>query len=314
MCCTERTLDQEPSLPSNAKDWVMRTLQAVLGGLTFGSIYALMAMGFNIVYRPTNAFNFAQGAFVTIGTLAFASMWLGGVPWWGAFFLALALAAGLGFACWGTAIGPVLKRSPHGHAWIITTLAFSLILTNIVGRLWDDQPRIVAPPPPLSNDRFTVAGLVTSNYRLSLIIITILAVLVVDAAYRTRLGSAIRAVSEDREAAELRGIRPSRMDAISVMIGAMFAVATGILAAPLLFADVSMGFPLLIKGFAAAALGGLGYNTGALIGGYVIGITEALGALYLAPDIDLVILLGIVLVVLLLRPSGFLAVGVKRVV
>ncbi|HMC16872.1 MAG TPA: branched-chain amino acid ABC transporter permease [Albitalea sp.] len=277
----------------------------IVSGLTAGSLYCLVAVGFNILYRPTKVFNFAQGDLVMVGAMASALLmtqlhW----PWVPAFAAAAALVALLALIEERVAVAPVLRRSAGGTAWIITTLAIAMIMSNIVGKIWGADPIVVNAPAPLSNDVLPLGGISMSSYQIALILLTILLVAIVELLYGSLWGKAALAVAEDRDAALLRGIDPAAISRWSFALGGAFAALTGALASPVLSASTTLGGMLLLKGFAAAAIGGLGSNRGALIAGYMIGLTEAASALLLSPGYHNTVMLVLVLAVLLARPGG----------
>jgi branched-chain amino acid transport system permease protein len=277
----------------------------VVHGIVAGSLYALVAVSFNILYRPTNVFNFAQGELVMLGAMIFASVVsLGGAPWVAGFAATLLAVGAIGVVEERIAVAPILARSQTGTGWVITTLAVSLIVSNLVGRFWGPDPIAVKPPAPLSMEALDIGPFRVSSYEAALAIVTILLVAVVESAYRTLQGKAVMAVAEDREAALLRGIDPGRLSRWSFFLGAAFAAMTGVLAAPMLYASTALGPDLLLKGFAAAAVGSIGNNRGALIAGYIIGITEAMGASLLSPGYQEAVIFVVVLAILLLRPQG----------
>ncbi len=290
-------------------------LDLIPAGLTAGSLYALVAMGFNILYRPTNVFNFAQGDLVMLGAMVGATvMAVAGLPWLAGAAAAMLCVAVLALVEERVAVAPVLKRSAHGHSWVITTLAISMIIGNLVGRIWGPDPIAVKPPAPLSTETFDLLGMAVSSYQLALIAITLLLVLGVEAFYRTRSGKAVMAVAEDRDAALLRGIDPDRLSRWSFFLGGAVAALTGILAAPLVYASTGLGPSLLLKGFAAAAVGGIGNNRGALLAGYIIGMAEAVGAAVLSPGYQLAMIFAVMLVILLIRPHGLFGSAEARTV
>ncbi|TXL77567.1 branched-chain amino acid ABC transporter permease [Vineibacter terrae] len=290
-------------------------LDLIPAGLTAGSLYALVAMGFNILYRPTNVFNFAQGDLVMLGAMVGASvMALAGLPWLAGAAAAMLCVAVLALVEERVAVAPVLKRSAHGHSWVITTLAISMIIGNLVGRIWGPDPIAVKPPAPLSTETFYLLGMAVSSYQLALIAVTLLLVFGVEGFYRTRSGKAVMAVAEDRDAALLRGIDPDRLSRWSFFLGGAVAALTGILAAPLLYASTGLGPSLLLKGFAAAAVGGIGNNRGALLAGYIIGMAEAVGAAVLSPGYQLAMVFAVMLVILLIRPHGLFGSAEARTV
>lgn len=277
----------------------------LVSGLTSGSLYCLVAVGFNILYRPTKVFNFAQGDFVMLGSMASALLmtqmkW----PWLAALAAAMALVALLSLMVERFAVAPVLKRSTNGTAWIITTLAVSMIVTNLVGKIWGADPVVVDAPAPLSNDTLSLGVLNISSYQIALIGLTIALVIVVELLYGSLWGKAAMAVAEDRDAALLRGIDPVAISRWSFALAGAFAALTGALASPVTSASTTLGGMLLLKGFAAAAIGGLGSNRGALAAGYAIGLTEAASALLLSPGYHNAVMLVLVLAILLVRPGG----------
>ncbi len=280
-------------------------LDLLVNGIVAGSLYTLVAMGFNILYRPTNVFNFAQGDLVMLGAMLCASsmaMW--GLPWIAGATIALGGVAIIGLVEERIAVAPVLRRSSSGHAWVITTLSFSMIIANLVGRIWGPDPIPVRPPPPLTTETFDLFGMNISSYQIALIVATIALVFGVESFYRTRAGKAVMAVAEDREAALLRGIAPEQLSRWSFLLGGAVAALAGVLAAPLLYASTGLGPSLLLKGFATAAVGGIGSNRGALIAGYIIGLVEATAAVALSPGYQMAATFAAMLAILLVRPNG----------
>jgi branched-chain amino acid transport system permease protein len=277
----------------------------IVSGLTAGSLYCLVAVGFNILYRPTRVFNFAQGDFVMVGSMASALLmtqlkW----PWLAAFAAGMVGVAVLSLIVERVAVAPVLKRSTSGTAWIITTLAVAMIISNVVGKVWGADPIVVNAPAPFSNDVLTFGAFNISSYQIALIVLTVLLVGVVELLYGSLWGKGAMAVAEDRDAALLRGIDPISISRWSFALGGAFAALTGALASPILSASTTLGGILLLKGFAAAAIGGLGSNRGALIAGYAIGFSEAASALLLSPGYHNAVMLVLVLAILLVRPGG----------
>lgn len=290
-------------------------LQVLVNGLAAGSLYALVAVGYNILYRPTNVFNFAQGDLVMLGAMIGASMvTLFGLPWpVGAAAAAVAMGV-LGALEQKFAVSPIVRRSSSSHAWIISTLAVSLIIANLVGLVWGPDPIRLQPPWPLSTETFRVLGVRVSSYQIALIIGCVVIILAIEQFYRGRQGRAVLAVAEDRDAALLRGIAPESLSFWSFVLGGMFAGLTGVLAAPLLYASTGLAPIVLIKGFEAAAIGGIGNNRGALIAGYVLGIVEALGAVLLSPGYQQLTTFVLMLAILLVRPQGLLGTRETRYV
>lgn len=284
-------------------------------GLTNGSIYALLAVSFNIMYRPTNVFNFAQGDLAMLGAMLMATLLAGGrLPWYVAGGVTVGAVAVLAVLEEGVAVAPTLRRSSRGATWVITTLAVSMILENLADRAFGPDPMSVAPPPPFTLGTFTLAGVRLSSYNVGLIGLTLVAVFAVERFYRTLAGRAVLAVAEDRDAALLRGIDPRRLSAWSFLIGGAFAAFTGIAAAPFLYASTLLGTGLLLKGFEVAALGGVGSNWGALAAGCIVGVSESLTATMLSPGLQDAVTFVLVLCLLLRWPRGLLGQREARVV
>jgi branched-chain amino acid transport system permease protein len=274
--------------------------------MTSGSVYALVAISFNILFRPTSVFNFAQGELLMLGAMIGASLLLARVSWplaLPAVMLAVGLLALLEEQI---AVAPVVRRSSSSHAWIISTLAFSLVITNAVVKIWGPDPIRVKPPYPLSTSAIEIFGVTTSTYQLALIVVTPVLLFGLEQIYRSRLGRIVTAVAEDREAAMLRGINPDRVSQWSFFLGGAFAALVGMLAAPRFYASTDLGPLLLLRGFEAAAIGGIGSNRGALLAGYLLGVAEAVSAYLLSPGYQKVASFALLLVVLLVRPQGLL--------
>lgn len=288
-------------------------LNVLINGLTTGSLYALVAVGFNILYRPTNVFNFAQGDLVMLGAMVTATALVSwALPWPLALLLSMVIVGAIALFEERVAVSPIIRRSAHGAAWIISTLAISLIIANLADRLWGPDPIGIKPPWPLSTQTLGSGEVRISSYQIALWCITILAVVVIEGFYRTRRGKAVLAIAEDRDAALLRGIDPDRLNRWSFALGGAFAALAGVLAAPILYASTGLGPLLLLKGFEAAAVGGVGNNRGALLAGYVLGIAEAVGALLLSPGYQQATTYGVLLVILLIRPQGLFGVPEAR--
>ena len=279
-------------------------------GLTLGSIYALIALGYTMVYGILLMINFAHsevfmlGAFAGCGALVAAAAF----PWPIGITLAFVLAM---LACGGIAVGiekvayAPLRRAPR-LAPLISAIGMSIALQNAV-LLWRND--FLAFPAV-----FPQARLNFGFFQLSLIQVVILLSSVAMMAglwlfvNYTRLGQAIRACSQDREAAELMGIPVNRMISLTFFIGAVLAGAAGILYS-LYYGSIkyNMGFVPGMKAFTAAVLGGIGNVPGAMLGGLLLGISEAWGAAFL-PEAEWkdVFAFAILIIVLVIRPSGIL--------
>lgn len=289
----------------------MNLANVIAAALTLGSIYALVAISLNILYKPTNVFNFAQGGMVMVGAMLGAELSATELPWLATLVVVVAAGALLGLLVDLVAVTPLLDRAGNATGWIASTLAASLIIENLAGKVWDSTPRVVSAPWPTSTQVGSVLGLPLSSYQVFLIVTTLLLALAIERVYRTRPGLAVTAVAEDREAAQLRGIRPRRLSMYSFVLGGALASVAGLLAGPVLYASVTIGPSLLVFGFAAAALGGIGSTRGGVLGGYLVGAVGAV-ATSLSPGLQPLVLFGVALAVLYARPSGIFGQPVLR--
>lgn len=286
-------------------------MEAIFHMLVYGGLYGLVAISFNVLYRPTNVFNFAQGELVVVGALLGVALLAGGVPWLFALIVSMLAVAALALVVERIAVTPVLKRGARGgrssasHSWLITTLAASLILGDLAGKIFGGEAQSMDPPAPFSSEHVITSGDAgLSSYQLLVIVVPILVAFGVAALYRTRPGRAVSAIAEDRQGAVLRGIDPALITRASWVIGGAIAALIGVLAAPIFFASVTLGPLLLIKGFMAVAIGGVGDNRGAMAGGYLIALVEGLAASRLAPELTYLAVFVVLLAVLLARPRG----------
>jgi branched-chain amino acid transport system permease protein len=289
-------------------------LSVVVHGLIAGCLYALAGISLNILYRPTNTFNFAQGDLIMIGAMVCAALLgVSRLPWYLAALLSIALVAAISWAEYFIAVAPMIRRR-HGVGWIISTLSVSLILQDLVGKLFGPDPRIVKPPPPITTEFHSFGPLEISGYQVLVVVFTALIVITTGWFYTRRTGRAVIAVAEDSEAALLRGIDPNRLSWLSFLVGGIMAAVIGILAAPMLYASSALGPQLLLKGFEAVAVGGVGSNRGAVIAGCVLGIVEAVSGALLTPGYQNAATFVVVLAILLLRPSGLIGSSNARMV
>jgi branched-chain amino acid transport system permease protein len=277
--------------------------QFLLSGLTVGAIYALVALGFAIIYNASHVINFAQGEFVMLGGMATASFLGAGLPLPLAALAAVALAALVGLALVKFAVEPA--RGASVVTLIIITIGAAILLRGLAAIVWDK--RIHALPAFSGDQPIAVAGATLAPQSLWVIGV---AALIVAALWwffnRTLTGKAILAVSHNRLAAQLMGISVRRVLLVSFALSAALGALAGILIAPITFTSWDVGVMLGLKGFAAAILGGMGSGPGAVLGGLTLGLLESLGAGYVSSAYKDAIAFVIMLVVLVLMPGGLL--------
>ena len=286
-------------------------LQYLLAGLTIGAIYALVALGFSIIYNASQVINFAQGEFVMIGGMA--TVWLADAGWPlpAAIPAAVLLAALVGLALERLAVEPA--RGAPVVTLIIITVGASILMRGLATLVWDKN---VHPLKAFSGDTPIAFGGATLLPQ-SLWVLG--ATLVVVALLRwffggTLLGKALLATSHNRLAAQLCGINVRHVMLVAFGLSGALGGIAGILIAPITFTSWDVGVMLGLKGFAAAILGGMGSAPGAVLGGLVLGVAEAMGAGYISSAYKDVIAFGVMLAVLMFLPGGLLgARGDERV-
>jgi branched-chain amino acid transport system permease protein len=288
-----------------------QALQFLFAGVTVGAIYALVALGFTLIYNSSHVINFAQGEFVMIGGMATVFLIAAGVP------MPLAVAAAIAL---GTLVGMALEKfaiEPAGRAsvvsLIIITIGASIFLRGLAQLVWDKK--LHALPPFTGDAPIDVAGATILPQSLWIFAVTVFLVLVLRWFFaRTLLGKAMLAVANNRAAAQLVGINVRRVQLASFALSASLGAVAGILIAPITLTAYDIGTMIGLKGFAAAILGGLGSGPGAILGGLVLGVVEALGAGYLSSAYKDAIAFVIILLVLFFLPRGILgARGSERV-
>ena len=276
-------------------------VQFLLAGLTVGAIYAMVALGFAIIYNASQVINFAQGEFVMIGGMA--SVWLidAGLPLPAAALLAIGAATLVGLALEKLAVEPA--RGAGIVTLIIITIGASILLRGLAALLWDKK---IHSLPAFSGEQpIALAGAALLPQTLWVLGVTLVVVALLWWFFnRTLTGKAMLAVSHNRFAAQLVGVSVRRVLFVSFGLSAALGALAGILIAPITFTSWDVGVMLGLKGFAAAILGGLGSGPGAIAGGLALGMIESLGAGYLSSAYKDVFAFVIILAALVFLPNG----------
>lgn len=277
--------------------------QYLLTGLTVGAVYALVALGFSIIYNASEVINFAQGEFVMIGGMCSVSLVQFGLPLPAAVVLATAAAALLGLLLEKFAVEPA--RGASVVTLIIITIGASILLRGLATLVWDKN--IHALKPFSGETPIQIAGATILPQSLWVLGVTFAIVALLSWFFgRTLLGKALLATSHNRLAAQLVGISVRHVLLLSFGLSAALGAVAGILIAPITFTSWDVGVMLGLKGFAAAILGGLGSGPGAVLGGVALGIAESMSAGYLSSAYKDAIAFVILLVVLVFAPNGLL--------
>ncbi len=284
-------------------------LQQLVSGAAAGCVYAMVALGFVLIFKATGIVNFAQGELMMVGAFfGLTCVDIFHLPYWIGAILAVAA-----MAVFGMLLNRVLLRPLAGQstlAIIMVTLGMSILLRASASVIWG--PETVAFDSPFSRKSVTLAGLVLSQEHVAIIVATSLLVAGLFGFFRfTRIGIAMQATSENQLAAYYMGIPVRSIHALTWGIGAATAGIAGIMLAPVAFVHVNMGY-LGLKAFPAAVLGGFGSIPGAIVGGLIIGIAESLAVLYLPEGFNNVAAYILLLLVLTLRPEGLFGVHTAR--
>jgi len=277
--------------------------QYLTTGITVGAVYALVALGFSLIYNASHVINFAQGEFVMIGGMNAVSLVAAGLPLIVAVPLAVAVTVVVGMLLEKLAVEPA--RGASVATLIIITIGASIFLRGLAAIVWDKQ--LHALPAFSGNQPISFLGASVLPQSLWVLGMTLAIVLALAWFFgKTRVGKGMLATSHNRLAAQLVGINVRKVLLMSFAVSAGLGGAAGIVVAPITTTSVDVGVMLGLKGFAAAVLGGLGSGPGALVGGFVLGIVESLCAGYLSSAYKDAIAFVLMLGVLFFLPSGLL--------
>ena len=281
-------------------------LDNLINGLSLGSIYAIIALGYTMVYGIAKMLNFAHGDIIMVGAyVAFCGLQYWGFPPVAAFLLAMAVCTVLGITIEGLAYRPL--RQATSLAVLITAIGMSYLLQNIALMIWGANPKSF--PTTFINSTSLRLGQIniSSATLITILVSVVIMVLLTLFTSKTKLGKAMRCVSEDRGAAELMGINVNRTISLTFAIGSALAAIAGIL--------LCSSYPILqpttgsmpgIKAFTAAVFGGIGSIPGAMLGGILLGIIEIFGKAYISTELGDAIVFAVLIIVLLFKPAGLL--------
>jgi branched-chain amino acid transport system permease protein len=278
-------------------------LQFLFSGLTVGAVYALVALGFTLIYNASGIINFAQGEFVMLGGMTTVFLAMMGVPLPLAAVLAVVCAVAIGLILYRFAIEPA--RGADAVALIMITIGASIFLRGAAQVVFDK--RFHSLPHLLGTDPIRIGGAAVLPQSLIVLagaaVIVVLLWLFID---RTLFGKAVTATAANRLAASLVGINTGRIIGFSFAVSAAIGALAGILVSPLTLTSYDVGTLLALKGFAAAMLGGIGYALGGVIGGLLLGLLEAFSAGYLSSQYKDAVAFLVILAVFFVMPRGLL--------
>jgi len=277
-------------------------LQYTLSGLSTGAIYALIGIGFSIIYNATGIINFAQGEFVMLGgLLTLSCLELLKLPLWAAVPCAVAVSTVVGILFERLAIRPL--RQPTPINLVIITIGGSILIRGLAMLVWGKDTHAI---PPFSGDTpIAIGGATMLPQHLWIFAITLIIILINKVYfYHTISGKAMRACSYNRRAAGLVGIDVRRMVLFSFIISSAMGAVAGIIVAPLTMTAYDVGVMLGLKGFCAAIIGGMSSGISTVIGGLLLGVLESLGAGLISSGYKDAIAFIILLLILFIRPQG----------
>lgn len=280
--------------------------QFLITGVTVGSIYALVGLGFAIIYNASDVVNFAQGEFVMIGAMMAISLLTAGVPFLPALVLAALSTVVVGLALERFAVEPA--RGASVVTLIIITIGASILLRGVALLVWGKN--FHAMPHFSGETPLHIGNATLLPQNLWVMGGTAVLVLVVRWFFgRTLAGKALLACSCNRTAAQLMGINVRRMLLLAYGLSALLGAVAGMLVAPITFTSYDAGVMLGLKGFSAAILGGMGNSMGAVAGGLLLGVLESLGAGFVSSGYKDAIAFVVILLVLFFKPSGLFGRG-----
>lgn len=289
----------------------MQVLQLLLNGVSQGCVYALVALGFVLIYKATETVNFAQGELMMVGGfVALIALGPMGLPLWLAFVMALAGTAALGYGLERFLLRPLLGQP--AFTLVLMTLAVSMVLRGVVMMIPGLGTETHVLAAPWREATLNWGGLQIDAARLIVMIATAALALALFLGFRfTRIGIAMQASSQNQIAAHYVGIPVEKLNALVWGLSGAVAALAGILLAPMTFVHVGMGF-IGLKALPAAVLGGFASLPGAFVGGLLIGITEALAGFYLPEGFKDVAPYVMVLLVLMFMPDGLFGGHIRK--
>lgn len=278
--------------------------QQLIAGLATGSIYALVAMGFTLIWKSMRLVNFAQGDFFMMGAMFGYTLYtLAGLPFYVAIFGGVLLSVFIGVFLEKLAIRP-LRNAPE-MSLLLVTIAAGILLQNIARLIWGAET--LPFRTFFETKTINISGVSIGTQDIVIVIVTIIAIALFHVFFQyTRFGKAIRAMSMDKQTATAMGINVNFMMMLIFGISAALGGLAGMLIAPVHFISPTMGLLVGLKAFIAAVIGGFNHIYGALAGGLFIGVLETYVASYISSEYRDVIAFVVLILVLRFKPSGFL--------
>ncbi len=285
-------------------------LQLLIGGLLLGSLYALIALGYSLIYSASGLMTFVQGEYFMLGAfISYTLFVLLAWPFLVTFIVTVLLMMLLGMLTERLIIGPLLTRGSRVIHIVLVTIGLSIFLRNFAMLAWGTE--VYNFPSVFGDQPFRIGTITLIPQNLWIVFVSVLSMLVLHTfLQRTKLGLAMRAAAQDKTGAATLGINVPFTVALTWGISASLAGAGGMLVAPIYGVSASMGLLVGLKGFAAAVVGGYGSMAGAILGGLFLGLVETFAAGYISSTSKDIVIFGVLLLVLFFLPRGFLRVPI----
>lgn len=291
----------------------MQILQYLINGISIGSVYAIIALGYTMVYGIAKMLNFAHGDVIMVGAyISFCVTSYLGLPAWVSVIAAVVVCTLLGITIEGLAYKPL--RGTPSLAVLITAIGVSYFLQNAAQLIWSSSPKnftsvVTMKPISLAEGKIVITGEVLLTVAACILVMVGLTLFT----GKTRTGKAMRAVSEDRDAAQLMGINVNQTISTTFAIGSALAAIAGVLlcsTVPTL--QPTTGSMPGIRAFTAAVFGGIGSIPGAMLGGILLGIIETFSKAYLSTQFSDAIVFSVLIIILLVKPAGLLGKQIQE--
>lgn len=285
---------------------MLEFLSYLISGISLGSVYAIIALGYTMVYGIAKMLNFAHGDVIMVGGyVSLLAMTSVGLPTWAAILLAMVVCTVLGVIIEGLAYKPL--RSAPSLAVLITAIGVSYFLQNSALLIWGANPKVYSPVIEGTFKLFDGKLPISYISMLTVLVCIVIMIGLTIFTSKSKMGKAMRACSEDKAAAQLMGINVNKTISLTFAIGSALAAIAGVL--------LCSSYPTLmpttgsmpgIKAFTAAVFGGIGSIPGAFLGGILLGIIESLAKAYISTQLANTVVFAVLIIVLLVRPAGLL--------
>ena len=289
----------------------MQLIQLIIGGVAQGCIYGLIALGFVLIYKATETVSFAQGELMMLGAFCgLALMTFLGWPFWLSVLSSIAAMALFGMLAERAVIRPILGQP--AFSIVMLTIGIGYIARGLITMIPGIGTETHVLPVPYKDEIWRVGGVVLNVEQMVVIVVTALLCGVLFALFRySRIGVAMQASSQNQLAAYYMGIPVQRLNGMVWGLAAAVAAIAGLLLAPITFVHANMGF-IGLKAFPAAVVGGFGSLPGAIVGGLIIGLVEALSGFYLPEGFKDIAAYVVVLIMLMVKPNGLFGEKLRK--